>query len=87
MFQFATCDPNRALEFLRRLYPDSEVTRDSARAVLELVEQDAIRIPDPAMHGPNVGILPSKNFESCGKSHAEIRAILGQFHRIHSKGE
>ena len=78
--QFATCNREMALGFLRQLYPNGDITDtdDSARAVLDLVEADIIRIPDPNMHGQRVGIFPSKNWDSVKKD--EYTRILNDFH-------
>lgn len=62
--QFATCERNRALGFLQKLYPSRNLTNiGKTKAVLDLVEQDIFRIPDPSMHGPSVGIFPSTNWD------------------------
>ena len=61
--RFATCERSRALNFLKKLYPSKEVTEENAKAVLDFVEQDCFRIPDPDMHGSRVGIYPSKNWD------------------------
>lgn len=80
MFQFATCERDRALGFLQKLYPSKTVTdtEASAKAVLDLVEKDVFRIPDPMMHGSNVTIYPSKNWDESKRE--EYVAVLSRFH-------
>jgi len=51
LFRFATCDRRMALGFLARFYPFAEVKDEGVTAdVLDLVEKDIIRIPDPSFH-------------------------------------
>ncbi len=82
-FQFATCDTGRAFEFLQRVYPSRDVTRDACAKVLDLVAADIIRIQDPMMHGNSPQIVPGKNwnesnraevFAECQKMHDAIMA-------------
>ncbi len=67
--QFATCNRKIALCFLQQLYPNKIITdtEKSAKKVLDLVEADIIRIPDPKMHGSQVGISPSRNWDETKK--------------------
>lgn len=53
-FYFATCDRQRALGFLKKLYPSAviEDAPESAGPLLDLVERDVMRIPDPDFHQP-----------------------------------
>jgi hypothetical protein len=85
VFQFATCERGRALEFLKILYPNGSVSEESAKDVLDLVEADIVRIPDPAMHGSQVGIFLSAGYERSGKTQQEIVDVLRKFHEIHAK--
>jgi len=81
-FQFATCERNRALEFLKKLYLDREVadTPEDAGPLLDIVEKDIVRIPDPDMHGSRVEICQSKNWvESEKESYIKI---LTEFHNL-----
>ena len=67
MFQFATCDRKMALRFLQELYPEKKTRiteqAEEVKHVLNMVEKDMFRIPDPSMHGPRVAILPGKNWD------------------------
>ncbi len=78
--QFATCERKRALNFLKKLYPNSEITdtEESAKPLLDLVELDIFRIPDPYMHGQRVAIYPSKNWNSQNKD--KCMTTLLKFH-------
>ena len=77
--RFATCNRTYALRFLRRFYPGCTVedTPESAGPVLDLVEQDIFRIPDPDFH-PNGVITPSHNWDDARKD--EFIAALQEFH-------
>jgi hypothetical protein len=64
MFAFATCDRSNALNFLQKLYPEQALsdTEDSARALLDIIEADELRVCDPAFHGGQ--IIEGTNFRS-----------------------
>jgi len=83
-FQFATCDRYRALGFLRTLYPSATVedTPESAGPVLDMVERDVFRIPDPMMHGGRVTIYPAKNWGDVPDG--EAHRVLKAFHEAHT---
>jgi hypothetical protein len=53
MFAFATCERNRALTFLQKLYPSYAVTdtTESVAVLLDIIEADEIRVCDPEFHG------------------------------------
>lgn len=55
-FAFATCERNRALEFLKKLYPSSKVedTETSVKDLLDIIEADEIRVCDPDYHGGQI---------------------------------
>lgn len=80
MVRFETCNRNRALFFLQQLYPNSEIidTKESANAILDLVEKDIIRIPDPNMHGKRANIYPSTNWDDLNKD--QYMKTLTDFH-------
>lgn len=63
LLTFATCDRTRALGFLCKLR-NREVldTDEDAKAVLDLVEADVVRIPDPDMH-PAGGVVPGDKWD------------------------
>lgn len=78
--QFATCERGRALGFLKKLYPSRQVedTPDSAGEVLNYVEKDIIRIPDPDIHGMRVAVYPSNNWKP--ELQDEVYSALLRFH-------
>ena len=46
--QFATCNRHSALEYIKRVYPDNVITDtdDCAKPLLDLVQEDYLRIQD-----------------------------------------
>lgn len=76
ILRFETCNRRSALGFLQKFYPNAGLTDtpESAAPVLDLVEKDVFRIPDPALH--NGAIYPSKNWDK----HPEATAVLTAFH-------
>jgi len=79
--RFETCSRKSALGFLRKFYPSATVedTEESAKAVLDFVEKDVFRIPDPSFHSG--AIYPSKNWSG---NEAAATAALTAFHAKHS---
>ena len=64
--EFATCERDRALSYIQRVYPSSVITDspDSAGPLLDLVERDIVRIQDPAMYGNTIEVSPNaKNWD------------------------
>ena len=59
--EFATCERNRALGFLKQVYPSKEITDtpDCAGPLLDLVERDIVRIQDPMMYGNRIEVSPN----------------------------
>lgn len=62
-FAFATCERNRALVFLKKLYPSYTVedTETSVKDLLDIIEADEIRVCDPDYHGGS--IIQSTNWK------------------------
>lgn len=83
--QFATCERHRALGFLRKLYPSSEIkdTQEDAAPFLDLVAADVFRVPDPDMHGSRVGLIPSKNWDESRRD--EFISVVQKFHDLHTE--
>jgi hypothetical protein len=59
-FYFATCDPRMAMDFMTKLYPYKEVTKESISELLGLVEKDILRVQDPDFHKPAQVIAGNK---------------------------
>ncbi len=65
--RFETCERRRALGFLRKFYPNAKLEdKGNTKDVLDLVEADIIRIPDPQFH-PGGRIYPSSNWDDLNK--------------------
>lgn len=89
VFYFATCERRRALEFLQILYPNAKnpITDEGVtKALLDLVEKDILRIPDPAMHGMRVAIMPSKNYVETPENRAACTKACLDFHEYAIEG-
>lgn len=64
--EFATCERHRALAFIRKVYPSKTITdtSDCAGPLLDLVEQDIVRVQDPMMYGGRIAVSPNaKNWK------------------------
>ena len=74
MINFATCERKRALNYIQQVYPLKAITDtpDSAGGLLDLVEQDLVRIQDPMMHGSKIAVIPGSKY----KEDAEMRAKI-----------
>ena len=59
--KFATCERNRALEYIQRVYPSKVITDAPASAgpLLDFVEKDIVRIQDPTMYGNTIQVVPT----------------------------
>lgn len=59
--EFATCERNRALGYIQKVYPSKDITDtpDCAGPLLDLVERDIVRIQDPAMYGGSIAVSPN----------------------------
>jgi len=80
LIRFATCERKKALSFLRGHYPGRKIedTPESAAGVLNFVEKDFIRIPDPNCHDGT--IYPSGNWPSDKHEQNRVIAALKLFH-------
>jgi hypothetical protein len=61
--RFETSDREMALKFLQKFYPSKKIedTENSAKDILDFVEKDIIRIPNPDFHSGGQ-VFPSKNW-------------------------
>lgn len=77
-FMFATCDRRMALGFLKRIYPSRTVEDTAADAgpLLDLVEADIVRIPDPYYHA--AAVQPGKKWDEARRD--EIVEVCRRFH-------
>jgi hypothetical protein len=75
--QFATCEPKRAAEYIRTVYPNTEIPDAAMAPLLELVKKDAVRVQDPMMYGNRIGIMPSKYYaENKDAVGAAVKVLL-----------
>jgi hypothetical protein len=82
VLHFATCERGRALLFLKKVYPSRDVkdAPESAGPLLDLIEQDILRLQDPDVHGNRIELLPGKNFRE------ELCDIATRIARIFHEG-
>ena len=61
---FATCIRNTALGFIEEGNPSYIINKECStlKRILDLVQEDVIRITDPAFH--KLAIIPGKNYDS-----------------------
>lgn len=80
--RFATCERLRALGYLRKFYPSQSLEdAGGVAALLDLVEKDIIRIPDPDFH-PGGQVFPSTNWDENKKDEymVAVKAFEGATH-------
>lgn len=79
--EFATCERHRALEYMKRVYPSRTIsdTPESAKPILDLIDQDILRLQDPMMYGGRIALVPGTNWDEARRE--EIAAIASQFHK------
>lgn len=77
--QFATCERDTALRFLRRLYPSRTIedTPECAGPLLDFVERDVVRITDPDYHEP--AVIRATHWSD--DLHGKVFAACEQLHR------
>lgn len=76
---FATCDRERALDYLKQVYPKKDITDtpECAGPLLDLVDRDVVRVQDPMMHGSRIAIIPGNNFAASETE--QVHATCQQF--------
>lgn len=62
--EFATCSKITALEYIKEVYPNDDVTELMVSKLLDLVEKDIVRIRDPFMYGKRIAVISGKNYDS-----------------------
>ena len=80
--QFATCERNRALEYIKKVYPSKTITDtpDCAADLLALVEKDIVRIQDPMMYGNRIEVVPGRQYKESAAAAKEIQDACMKFH-------
>ena len=78
---FATCERNRALEFLKKVYPNYDVKDEgTAKDLLDLVEKDIVRIQDPMMYGNRIQVTAGTNWKENEEDRTKIMEVCQKFH-------
>ncbi len=73
--QFASCQRNYVLDFLRKGYPDSDVSAEKLPKLMAGISKDIVRITDPAYH--RLALIGGKNYkDSDAAEMAEIAAEI-----------
>ena len=82
-FSFATCCRKSALGFIQRVYPSRTIedTPESAGPLLDLVEQDLVRVQDPMMHGSSPQVIPGTKWIESEEARARVVAACELFHK------
>jgi len=81
--QFATCEVNRGLEFINKMYPYKEdLTRDDIPLICELLSRDVLRVQDPNFHQPCQVVAGTKYDEL--RDSLEVNAAVQQL-KYHPK--
>jgi hypothetical protein len=75
---FATCERNRALGFLKQVYPSKEITDtpECAGPLLDFVEQDIVRVQDPNVHGLSPQVIPGTNWDESKRDNVVAACLL-----------
>jgi carbamate kinase len=76
MFTFATCEVNRGIEFINKMYPTKEdLTRDDVPLLWNLLTRDIVRVQDPDFHRP-CQIIAGNNYQDSHNN--EIQDAINQ---------
>ena len=65
---FATSERATALQYMQRAEPSKNYTEESAGPILDLVENNIMRIGDPFMYGGKAPLFPSDGFNESMRS-------------------
>jgi len=64
--QFATCEINRALEYLQTGYKNTKITKEGLPKLCDALGKDIVRITDPSFH--RLALVIGKNYKNSHKS-------------------
>ncbi len=78
-FEFATCDKNMAISFLKKLYPNGKVNEQTCALIMPFITSDIVRIQDPDFHKPSQ-VVAGKNWSENKEEREKISAIFKDFH-------
>ena len=83
MFTFATCEVPRAIDFIKKMYPDKEVSAEKMPKLMELIKQDVLRVQDPDFHRP-CQIISGNNYDESKHSNSVSEAISEFMKNVHN---
>ena len=80
-FMFATCEPQRALKFINKMYPSKkDLTKKDVPLLYDLIHRDILRVQDPAFHQPCQITTGNKYSKDCkdevDRAIAEFQAAI-----------
>ena len=62
-FVFATCNPERALYFINKMYPEQrDLVKEDISLLYDLIKKDVLRVQDPNFHQP-CSIIAGENYK------------------------
>lgn len=67
-FAFATCERKKALSFLKKIYPENDVSEDNISDLLDLIERDEVRVTDPDFHRGELILGQNSNDQTINKA-------------------
>lgn len=76
--QFASCQRNYVLDFIKKGYPNSVVTAEKLPKLMIGIEKDIVRITDPDYH--QLAIVPGKNFQESNLT--EMKEIVNEIRNL-----
>lgn len=62
VINFATCEVDRAFEYIQKVYPSRVVNKEEISKLLDLVGKDILRVQDPSMYGNQIQVIRGNNF-------------------------
>lgn len=81
---FASCQWNPyAKSFIEKMYPSKKIEDEKIPKLIKLINEDILRVQDPALHQP-CQIIAGSNYSSNKK--AEVEEAIEEFKReVHDK--
>ena len=84
-FYFASCQPNMALGFIRKMYPSKKISWDDMPLLKVLIGEDILRVQDPDFHQP-CQIIAGNKYQPERKQ--EVDAAVQEFMvNVHNREE
>ena len=79
--QFSSCQRNYVLEFLKKGYPNSEVTAERLPKLMSGIDKDIVRVTDPAYHP--LALVTGNNYKESDEG--EMREIAKEIQSLSIK--